>query len=561
MILFLASVASSDRFLSIDIGTEYLKIAESSVKGVPTILLNDQTRQVGTPSAIAFKSKRNFTRRIRPDDLGRFQIRFGTQALSQLRHNESSGIRFVPRVFGRSPSEFQTATLGHPNFFIAGVLHDYTSRHPGAGYTFVIPEHWTNEQRRVLYDVCQLAGIAITTIVEDVTALCLLYGLEKSAKYERRPRHALFVDVGATSVKAYSAVFTLQRGYTDVIQTGLSWSERIGGHLFVSAISAARGVGRRKAERLLLSEAASLDFGAVLSAELRELRRVIDDAIDHATRIFALDEIQIVGGASKFGFVREVIRAAARDIPVQREFNAQEALALGGVLAALTLSETNSFLPTYVRKVAAWNMTLHCGAEVLYCQRNLMCPTTLIVNSTGCDVIKIVGPPEHIADGLPEVLGEFRLKNLSAIDFAAGEEPHGEITLASPDPMLKAVKWCVGDKCWPVGFEVDRDEKYWEHYHVMEAWTNRYMDIVGEEAQKMKHIDKIGVLLKKLKYLLIPEYAAGKGVFPLAQEAKEQFVHLLNDYDQGKILSYPPPAVKDALDYLEFTKQQIVNII
>jgi hypothetical protein len=418
---------------------------------------------------------------------------------------------------------------------MAAVLQDYTNRHPGAGYIFVIPQHWTNEQRRVLYDVSQLAGIALTTIVEDITALCLLYGLEKSAKYERRSRHVLFVDVGGTSVKAYSAQFTLHREFTEVIQTGLTWSERTGGHFFARRISSANGIGLRKAERLLLSEPASFDFGSVLSAELGEIRRVLDEAIGRATRVLGVDEIQITGGASKFGFVREVIKAAAGDIPILREFNAQEALALGGVVAALTMSETNSFLPIYVRKVAVWNMTLHCGSAIPYCHQNHACPGTLFDNSTGCDVVRIVGPPEQIADGLPNVLGEFKLKNLSAIDFAAGGAPHGEITLGSPDPMLKSIRWCVGDNCWPVGFEVDRDENYWEHYHMVEEWTNRSLDIVREEAQKIKNIDKIGALLKKLKYLLLPEYAGGKGVFPLSQEAKEQFVHLLNDYDHGTI--------------------------
>jgi hypothetical protein len=41
MIPSLSLVAAADRFLSIDIGIEYLKIAESSIKGIPTILLNE----------------------------------------------------------------------------------------------------------------------------------------------------------------------------------------------------------------------------------------------------------------------------------------------------------------------------------------------------------------------------------------------------------------------------------------------------------------------------------------------------------------------------------------
>jgi hypothetical protein len=441
------------------------------------------------------------------------------------------------------------------------LLRDYLDKHASAGVTFVIPQYWTNEHRRALEDVCKMANIDLTTIVEDFTTLCLLYGSEKAAKHGEKPHHVLFVDIGGTSVKAYSGLFTVDHGIAHVVQTGISWSEKAGGYFFAKRIAANDGVTVKKAEKVLMTESASYDFGKVLAGELAEIRRVISRAVGLATALRPLDEVQIIGGASKFAFVRNTIAASVGDVPVLREFNAQEALALGGVLAAMTVSDLETARQTYVHRISAWNMTIICGTNIEYCRDNTICQETVDDRSTGCDVLRIVGPREQIPDGLTDVLGEFHLVNISNIRFGDTSEAVGHISLVSPDAVLRRVSWCNGETCYPIEIEVNRGPEYLEERAELAEWLKRYVELQKEEHERLKNIDKIGDELKKLTLLVLPEYSEGGGTFPFPSEAKDQFRQILDDYNSGQIMSYSAPNVKDAIDYLMALESQIRSVL
>ena len=54
--------------LSIDLGSEYFKMAQSSLSGEPQMVLNSNSA-VTTPAAIAFRSSKNISKPIDPESI------------------------------------------------------------------------------------------------------------------------------------------------------------------------------------------------------------------------------------------------------------------------------------------------------------------------------------------------------------------------------------------------------------------------------------------------------------------------------------------------------------
>jgi molecular chaperone DnaK (HSP70) len=555
MLALISLLSVVGRLIAVDLGTEYLKMAELSLSGEPLIVKNKESGQIGTPSALAFKKNGPFKRTICANDLVRIEVKTGAQAVNLVRRNSSLGYAFLPRTVGRAArSEFHTSVLANATECFAAMLKEYVGKATSLGTTFVIPQFWTNEQRSVIADICRHADIQLLTIVDDFTALSLNYA--RTHRIAAKGRYVLFVDVGATSVKAYAGIFTARRDDTDVKETAMSWSEASGGHYFTKAIAQSSNVSYRKAERILFAESSSINFSGLLTNELEIVRKTIAEAFDVAQKVRPVDEVQVVGGASRFSFVKEVVTASVRGTPVLREFNAQESIALGGVIGALQLTDTENEAErayTAVDRLPFANMTLQCGSEVPYCIRNRNCQPVLVDNSTGCEIAYIVGPREHIPDGTPAVLGEYELTNLSQVHM--GERAYGRIEMLNPDAVIGNIKWCVDGECHVIANNVHHAQQYHEQMNASATWIGKYLEKMRLEVQKAKDIAKIADILKRLKHLLLKEFA--RTVIPIPEEALDRFKHHFDDYSFGKMLNWPPRRVTDALDDLEFIQQRL----
>ena len=93
-------------YLGIDLGSQYIKVAESTISGVPRIL-KDSNNKVSIPSAAALKHPIDLLNV--PSNLSDFYIKFGAAALPVLKKNPELGHEFLPRVIGRNGSSFDTS--------------------------------------------------------------------------------------------------------------------------------------------------------------------------------------------------------------------------------------------------------------------------------------------------------------------------------------------------------------------------------------------------------------------------------------------------------------------
>ena len=266
--------------LSIDLGSEYFKMAQSSLSGEPQMVLNSNSA-VTTPAAIAFRSSKNISKPIDPESIFKYQIRFGKQAIKLLKKNSSLGFRYLPRLIGRSKNtEFYTSNLANVTELFAISLHNLIGKHSYTdGISFVIPQFWTNEQRVAISAACSIVDLPVLTIVDDFTAISLLYGSLRNNKYRKSPKHILFIDVGSTSCKVYGARFVWNRDSTSVRQTSAFWTEKCGGYYLSKALSESKQISFKKASKLL-QQSQKEDILPYINNTLDELRKIIQSAVE-----------------------------------------------------------------------------------------------------------------------------------------------------------------------------------------------------------------------------------------------------------------------------------------
>ena len=561
--IFLISHCSS--ILSIDLGTEFYKMAESTINGNPQIVLNSNSA-VSTPCAIAFRSSQIISRQIFPEDVFKHPIKFGSEALPLLKKNSSLGFQYLNRVLGREGKTiFHTSNITNISQLIAISLYEYTNKKPSSdGLIFVIPQFWTNEQRRAISTVCEIGKLEINTIIEDFTAAVVLYGATRNNKFRNEARTILFIDVGATSAKVYSAkmIWDDSKMSVSARQKSYVWSEKTGGYFFEKALSNSEGISMKKARKLLQSSRYS-EYVHLFQKELDELKFIIQKAINLTEEKGAtIDEVQAIGGASLYKFVIESILEVTHFPTLSRDFNANEALALGGILAAQQTQGMGSYPYVYVTRIPIFNIYAKCGQSMHYCTKYKQCEDILISNSTGCNIINLYSPAEDIPEGTTQVMAEYELTNISKVMFEDEITPHGLISMKPPDALIDSVLWCTSiDKCYDIeavpyfGKMKELDES--------RRWVNSYFDLIKSKQRKAKLLNQVEKKLKLLKDLLKPEGIESndakslEDIFPVPKPYRRVYIDRYNEYYSGKMHNWDEGEITGALEDIDEVSKSI----
>lgn len=106
-LLFSISLINSNHY-SIDLGTQFIKIAQETIEGEPKIVPNEHDI-LYRPSAIAFKYPKQLPEKIKDADFKDLQIRFGKSAVSLLKKDPHKGVRFLPHILDRVNDTFKTS--------------------------------------------------------------------------------------------------------------------------------------------------------------------------------------------------------------------------------------------------------------------------------------------------------------------------------------------------------------------------------------------------------------------------------------------------------------------
>jgi hypothetical protein len=352
-------------YIGVDVGGEFIKLAQFDSRTNVTSIYHVPDFGAIIPSALAYKANRTFVR-ILPEDADDVESVAGDEALELIDQNSSLGFRYLPQVLNRNETEYQTTTIGDPVESLALLwTHIISAIRYVAQMYWVVPIFWPRELRQSFANSVIISHVPLTSILDDTTALSMLYIKEKSERYvnlTERNYYVLWVDVGFGSTKVYGIDFSLRENASYAHQNVIHWNEDACTYQFAKAIAKALDINLRSVHTLLSRpEAASL-----IKPELALLRKVITDAIAEASAIgVVLDEVQLIGGGSTYPFIVEAVKEAVGAIPLKQEFPPRHAAALGAVYTALYERDMRSrdkpSQRIFVVASAIAHVTLHCN--------------------------------------------------------------------------------------------------------------------------------------------------------------------------------------------------------
>jgi hypothetical protein len=452
MLLFL-SLASCTEFLGMDLGSQFIKMAKSTPDFQLKIFTDPITNSVTHPSAAAIKFRKPASFPLSSEDFDKIEVWTGRRALSLLKQNTSLGIQFLPRTALRSPTaDFHTSQVANVTELYALLLWQTAQKVlPFDALTIALPFYFTLGQYFVVGEICRSFSIPLLAIVPDIHAIFNLYGALKANRFANAIRHVLFVDVGATSTKVYSATFEYinaspaEEG-TLVNQSAGEWTELVSGYHFAKAIAQAKGISYNKAQKALLRSAGE-NFEELVEKELLILEETIHAVIEAAEKKAPIDELQVIGGASTFNFVVETIKRTT-NLTLRRDFNANEAVALGALLSGISMEEASPYVKTGIELLPVSTVNATCGDQSLPQQVKGAFSHSYVTftNVTEvCTEFDVVADPATIPSGLNPVLGRYAAKDNMTLSGTGNYS----VTLQfdPPHSRVKAVQWCQSGEC------------------------------------------------------------------------------------------------------------------
>lgn len=441
------------KFIGLDIGSQFYKIAESTSTNEVKIWTNPETNSVSNPTASALKFAVPHTAPYATSDYEDITFRMGRSALSTLKYNKTLGFEFTPRALGRAKeSTFYTSKVANSTEMFTLMLYNAIKKVvPFEAVAISVPSFWTRDQVAEVSEACRSFQMPLVAMIDDVTAVTTLYAALRLGRFTKKDRHVMFIDVGATSVKIYSAVFTHNnteptREFAFVNTTTNEWTEEVGGFYFARAIAYGKNITFRKANKLLLRTGGK-GQEEYLENVLEIFKTYLGRAVNASKRVAPLDEVQLIGGASSYEFVVKLIKEVT-GMPIRRDFNANEAIAMGTVIAGMMVEEQSPYIETYVKKLSASSINVLCGTEMkAYCVQGQMCNEEVLFPSIErpCNEFALINNLRTLPEGANPILVKYSLKNPPT--FTGEGNLTAKFIMRRPDPVVTGVEFCQGDDC------------------------------------------------------------------------------------------------------------------
>jgi molecular chaperone DnaK len=465
--------------VGIDLGTTNSVIAATEA-GKPTVIPNAEGSRT-TPSVVAFTDTGE---RL----VGQLARR---QAILNPKGTIYSAKRFIGRRYDEVASEREAVSYdvvpgpdGAARFQVAGkqyapeeisalVLRKLAAdaaKFLGEKVTeavITVPAYFNDAQRQATKDAGRIAGLEVLRIINEPTAAALAYGLDKKGN-----ETVLVFDLGGGTFDV--SILNIGDGVVEVRAT--SGDTHLGGDDFDRRIvdfladefQRDNGIDLRADPQALqrlfeAAEKAKVELSSVtqtpvslpfitadatgpkhlnttltrakfdqLTADLVErtagpVRQAIADA---KLTVADLDEVILVGGATRIPAVQNQVRRLTGGKDPNMTVNPDEVVALGAaVQAAVLKGEVKDVLLLDVTPLSLGIETLG-GVMTKIIERNTTIPTrrtetfsTAEDNQTAVDVVILQGERERAADN--RVLGRFRLENIRP---ARRGEPQIEVT-------------------------------------------------------------------------------------------------------------------------------------
>jgi molecular chaperone DnaK len=403
------------KIVGIDLGTTNSVIAVV-VGGEPQVIPNSEGSRL-TPSVVAFtKSGERLV---------------GQMARRQAILNPENTVYSIKRFMGRRYSEVETERKMVPYKVEEGANAMAVVRLPAAGKTFTpeeisamilqkmkgdaeaylgepvteavitVPAYFNDAQRTATKQAGEIAGLKVLRIINEPTASCLAYGLDK-----KKPETVLVFDLGGGTfdvsiLEIGEGVFEVKATSGDTHLGGDDWDERVV-HWLADQFKREQGIDLRQDRQALqrlreAAERAKVELSTVAQTTINlpfitadatgpkhldyvltraKFEEMTADLVERCIGPFKqalgdakmteknLDEVILVGGATRMPMIQELVRRLTGKEP-NKEVHPDEVVGVGAAIQAGVLGGT-------VREVVLLDVTpLSLGVETL---GNVMTP-------------------------------------------------------------------------------------------------------------------------------------------------------------------------------------------
>ena len=597
--MFFLCVCVLAKDLVIDFGSYYSK---SAVVGQSDVVMNYETQRL-TPTFVGLRTK-NFDV-TSPGNVSDSEAKlmvpvFGNRVLSLMESKPWAGTGFLPLFVDMSDRYIEeTVKALFVNKRAAKVQFRDLLRiffkeyiecmalgasvkvdHVG----IVVPASFTFQQRRELQACIKDVGYRWLGTIDDADAVAYHYAYDKLGMANRT---VLFIDVGATSVKAFCVKFESDSEQKTVVFDRLSyyveWDQ---GGAFLTAKLAEliqKKIGKKSysdVEKRIIFNAAEkikcklsimpnvteeLEIGGdEISVDVRKeevselavaLANTVDKVIAKAREGLKIDAIEVIGGSFRVNSVQDVINRSAGNIPVGHSLNADEAIVVGASRArGGAAGPIKSVKPR--PPAAYYTLNLQLGDHDPYemCHKNMVCkPEFSVFNATGQELRVLYDPSELRPEQVTKTF-VYKFREPIPVNHTVTVE------MEMSPIRISATKASVGAKPSSLNLEIPLVHSASPVYHIIAKQSDRRKRVhrLTDELEKLA-----GRVLDEMLSNVTVQAAAGPAdseeLFKLAQEAKEWTLELEEDDEEvDKMLVQRSTKLKNAIErvYARITKRK-----
>ena len=442
-------------WLSLDVGSAFTKVAIVSNEENIEYAKNPLGKDV-TPTMLGWRARPGFdwnsTKELSIDEAHFLTPEIGEKALKIVETKPSMGGGFLPDLFELNQTAIEERarelhTYVHPgrvNFndgfalFTKMYLESVLDNQSVSNLAFVVPNCYTYQQRHQLVHLGQHLGYGRVDVVDDMDAVAYVYANDRASKFAHGPCTVLFIDVGATSVKAFVLKFrtevtpTGRSTYPAVERLAYEFDFETGGYFLtlkiaewikdklkleglteaeeMRVIHAAErlkiGVAEDGEATVVIPEIKALDRNVVMTTD--ELKELMEQFVDEAVRVakkasqgLNIDFVEVYGGGTNYKGMVEGIKTKLGLSVIGRNLLSQHVLTKGGAYFMQFEHQVSRYQEVKIRQpnTLADLSLMTLDDDDVVCKKGTKCPEHWDLNGSGRFFV-ITLANEHCRQGI-----------------------------------------------------------------------------------------------------------------------------------------------------------------